>query len=162
MGTENTTTLEQSYNFNFINKSLSNDPHYYWVKVQKIDPDNPQVLEISYDTQILDKSGNLLMLQEVTGTTVNSSDNTTWLNQNNNSINYNLGNVGINTNNPSETLVVNGNVKIIGNNSFLNIPSNPPTHSNSNGNQGDITYDSSYIYMCVENNSWKRSHLDTW
>jgi hypothetical protein len=37
-----------------------------------------------------------------------------------------------------------------------------PANSSSNGNAGTIRYDSSYVYICVANNTWKRSALNTW
>lgn len=37
-----------------------------------------------------------------------------------------------------------------------------PALSNSVGIVGTIRYDSSYIYVCVANNTWKRSALTTW
>ena len=30
------------------------------------------------------------------------------------------------------------------------------------GYQGEICYDSNYIYVCVSNNSWKRMALSSW
>jgi hypothetical protein len=37
-----------------------------------------------------------------------------------------------------------------------------PLNSTSNGVQGQIAWDSSYHYVCVANNTWKRSPLTTW
>ena len=37
-----------------------------------------------------------------------------------------------------------------------------PANSSSNGILGTIRYDSSYIYVCTANNTWKRSALTTW
>jgi len=37
-----------------------------------------------------------------------------------------------------------------------------PANSSSSGLAGTIRYDSSYIYVCVANNTWKRSALTTW
>jgi hypothetical protein len=37
-----------------------------------------------------------------------------------------------------------------------------PANSSSNGVAGTIRYDSSYVYVCVANNTWKRSALSTW
>ena len=36
-----------------------------------------------------------------------------------------------------------------------------PTSSSSNGTKGDICFDSNYIYVCVDTNSWKRTSLTT-
>ena len=37
-----------------------------------------------------------------------------------------------------------------------------PTSSNYPGNPGDISWDSNYIYLCVQSNIWKRSILNLW
>jgi hypothetical protein len=37
-----------------------------------------------------------------------------------------------------------------------------PANSSSNGITGTIRYDSSYVYVCVANNTWKRAALNTW
>ncbi len=37
-----------------------------------------------------------------------------------------------------------------------------PALSNSAGIAGEIRYDSSYVYVCVATNTWKRSELSTW
>lgn len=42
------------------------------------------------------------------------------------------------------------------------VGSNPPASTGSTGTAGTITYDASYIYVCVANNSWKRAALSTW
>lgn len=36
------------------------------------------------------------------------------------------------------------------------------TNSNDSGYTGEICFDSSYIYVCVSANTWKRSALATW
>lgn len=36
------------------------------------------------------------------------------------------------------------------------------TNSNDTGNQGDICWDSNYIYVCVATNTWKRVAIATW
>lgn len=40
--------------------------------------------------------------------------------------------------------------------------SNPPTNANDPGLAGTITWDSSYIYVCVATNTWKRVAIATW
>jgi hypothetical protein len=35
-------------------------------------------------------------------------------------------------------------------------------NSNDPGLVGEICYDSSYVYVCVDANTWKRSALSTW
>lgn len=37
-----------------------------------------------------------------------------------------------------------------------------PANSSANGLVGTIRYDSSYVYICVANNTWKRATLNTW
>ena len=130
MGTINTSNLEQTFNFNYINKAKGSVPHYYWIKFHKILDSNVENLDLgnNYNTKILNSVGNLIMLQEVVGTNVSEITNTTvWSQGAENKLSYNLGNIGINTENPTERLEIDGSVKIIGENSFLNIPSNPPT-----------------------------------
>lgn len=40
--------------------------------------------------------------------------------------------------------------------------STPPLSTNSTGTEGEIAYDSNYLYVCVSNNTWKRTILATW
>jgi len=157
IGTINTSNLEQTYSFTYINKSIANVSHYYWVKVQRVNDGTVYDLDSSSQTRIINKPGNLIMLQEVIGSNIVSGENTNWSVGNNNSLNYSQGNVGINASNPDEKLVVDGNIKIIGSNNYLNIPSNPPLNYNSPGKKGDITWDEKYFYVCINNNLWKRS-----
>ncbi len=42
------------------------------------------------------------------------------------------------------------------------IKSDVPALANSTGVGGQITFDSSYVYVCVANNTWKRAQLLTW
>lgn len=37
-----------------------------------------------------------------------------------------------------------------------------PANSSANGLAGTISRDSNYIYVCVANNTWKRTALSTW
>ena len=37
-----------------------------------------------------------------------------------------------------------------------------PTTASDSGVKGDIRYDSDYIYVCVDTDTWKRSALTTW
>jgi len=37
-----------------------------------------------------------------------------------------------------------------------------PAHANSTGIKGQIAYDSSHVYVCVANNTWKRANLTSW
>lgn len=42
------------------------------------------------------------------------------------------------------------------------IPSKPPISSNAPGTPGEMTFDMDYVYVCVGENTWKRSALSTW
>lgn len=44
----------------------------------------------------------------------------------------------------------------------LVISNTVPATSSSNGIAGTIARDESYFYVCVANNTWKRSALSTW
>jgi hypothetical protein len=37
-----------------------------------------------------------------------------------------------------------------------------PANSSSNGIPGTIRYDANNFYVCIANNTWKRSPLSTW
>jgi hypothetical protein len=36
-----------------------------------------------------------------------------------------------------------------------------PSSSNSDGNKGDVVFDDTYMYVCINTNSWKRILLDS-
>ena len=40
--------------------------------------------------------------------------------------------------------------------------SSAPSSATDTGVPGDIRYDSSYVYICISNNTWKRAALATW
>jgi hypothetical protein len=44
----------------------------------------------------------------------------------------------------------------------LIISNTVPATASSNGAAGTIARDSNYIYVCVANNTWKRTALSTW
>jgi hypothetical protein len=44
----------------------------------------------------------------------------------------------------------------------LNIITNVPANSSANGITNTIAYDANYIYVCVANNTWKRTALSSW
>ena len=44
----------------------------------------------------------------------------------------------------------------------LVLSNSAPANSSANGIAGTIRWDSSYIYVCVANNTWKRSVISTW
>lgn len=45
---------------------------------------------------------------------------------------------------------------------YLNTLANAPATAAANGTAGEIRLDTSYIYVCTANNTWKRSALSTW
>ena len=160
VGTINTSSLEQTFSFHFINKSKNSNIHTYFIQCQKILDNNvTEELDSNYATKILSSPGDLIMLQEVIGTNVTTSTNNSWSVGQESNLAYNVGNVGINTSTPTEKLEVDGSIKITGADSFLNIPSNPPASNTSIGKKGDITWDSNYFYICIEDNMWKRTIL---
>lgn len=55
----------------------------------------------------------------------------------------------------------NGNFGIAGN--TINVPSSrTPASAGAAGAAGDICWDSSYIYVCVATDTWKRTAISTW
>ncbi len=58
------------------------------------------------------------------------------------------------------TTFSNSNVIIGGNLIISN--SYVPTANNSAGSQGQISYDSSYVYVCIADNNWRRANLAIW
>lgn len=65
------------------------------------------------------------------------------------------GNIGIATTSPTQKLDVNGDGIRIRN-------SRTPISSADACNQGDMSWDSNYVYVCVSSNLWKRASLGTW
>ena len=63
----------------------------------------------------------------------------------------------------AKSLVCYGRIDLNGNKFILgNQAANVPAVSNSNGKAGQIAYDSSYLYICIADNTWKRVALETW
>lgn len=58
------------------------------------------------------------------------------------------------------TTFSNSNVIIGGNLIISN--SYVPTANNSAGSKGQISYDSSYVYVCIADNNWRRANLAIW
>lgn len=44
----------------------------------------------------------------------------------------------------------------------INIATQTPASASATGTQGDIAWDSSYIYVCTATNTWKRAAIATW
>lgn len=45
---------------------------------------------------------------------------------------------------------------------LLNTASSPPANAASSGTTGDLTWDSDFIYVCTNTNTWKRAAIATW
>lgn len=77
------------------------------------------------------------------------------------------GNIGINKTAPTVALDVVGNANISG---TLTLLSDVFTLSNNKtiaasgdaGTKGNICWDNNYLYICVDNNNWKRISYDSW
>jgi hypothetical protein len=37
-----------------------------------------------------------------------------------------------------------------------------PANASSTGTAGTVAYDSSYVYVCISSNTWKRAAISTW
>ena len=55
---------------------------------------------------------------------------------------------------------ISGNVGFLDRLTFANVYI--PTLSNSQGLSGQITWDNSYIYICIGTDTWKRANISTW
>lgn len=53
----------------------------------------------------------------------------------------------------------NGNLFVSG---TVNVASSPPASASATGTQGTITWDTSYIYVCIATNTWKRVAIASW
>jgi hypothetical protein len=67
----------------------------------------------------------------------------------------NTGNFGVGTASPTDLLDVNGNAIRVR-------TSKTPTSKSATGNQGEVCWDSNYVYVCVATNTWKRALLSSW
>ena len=45
---------------------------------------------------------------------------------------------------------------------YFNTLASAPANSSSNGTAGEMRVDTSYVYVCTANNTWKRAALSTW
>lgn len=62
-----------------------------------------------------------------------------------------------------------GTLSVAGNGTFTYVTSMliantaaAPANSSASGTAGEIRWDSSYVYLCLANGSWKRAALSTW
>ena len=87
----------------------------------------------------------------------------------------NSGNLTLGTDTPNTTVKVHvggtlaANVVATFSNSNVTIGGNlivgntyVPTANNSVGSKGQISYDSSYVYVCIADNNWRRANLAIW
>lgn len=80
---------------------------------------------------------------------------TVWFASGENATIINTGKVGINTAGPTAKLDINSDIMRLR-------AAKTPASAGDTGNQGDICWDASYIYVCVATNTWKRAALATW
>lgn len=69
--------------------------------------------------------------------------------------NYFSGKIGLDTTEPTASLDMETDI-------FRLRTPKTPANKNDTGNTGDICWDSNYIYVCIAQNSWKRSQLNDW
>jgi hypothetical protein len=104
-----------------------------------------------------------------------SSSSWTVSGKNDGYVYINSGNLTLGTDTPNTTVKVHvggtlaGNVVATFSNSNVTIGGNlivsntyVPTANNSVGSKGQISYDSSYVYICIATNTWKRANISTW
>jgi hypothetical protein len=62
------------------------------------------------------------------------------------------------------TIAAAGNVTIAAPSSgyALNLPTNTPASASDTGTTGDISWDTSFFYVCTAANTWKRAPIATW
>jgi hypothetical protein len=60
----------------------------------------------------------------------------------------------------TDLLVINGDLTVTGRVAFQN--NDVPFSQYSSGNKGEIVYGEDYIYICIQDNEWKRVALSTW
>lgn len=61
---------------------------------------------------------------------------------------------------PSNTAIT-GTLTVSGD-TFVITTSKTPATASSTGTQGQIAWDSDYLYICVATNTWKRVAISTW
>lgn len=69
--------------------------------------------------------------------------------------NYFNGDTGFGDNSPTAKVDINSDILRLR-------TSKTPSSASDTGNQGDICWDSNYIYVCTASNTWKRAALSTW
>ena len=66
-----------------------------------------------------------------------------------------VGNVGIGTTDPTAKLDISSDILRLR-------TAKTPSTAGAAGNQGDLCWDASFVYVCVATNSWKRAALSAW
>ena len=75
------------------------------------------------------------------------------------------GSLGLTFNKTTNNVSISNNLSVSANvttSGFRMTGSNPPANSTSTGTAGTITWDTSYIYVCVSTNTWKKVAIGTW
>lgn len=72
--------------------------------------------------------------------------------------------LGAGSGNPAEMFAIDARTKVLRTTGDrLRLPtSKTPSSASDTGTQGDICWDSSYVYVCVATNTWKRTAISTW
>lgn len=65
------------------------------------------------------------------------------------------GNIGVNTTAPSQKMDINDS-------SIRVRTAKTPASASASGNRGQIAWDSNYVYVCTNTNTWKRTAISTW
>jgi len=99
---------------------------------------------------IIDKAYDIVLARS--GESVNEHWGIFQISPNNN---YFAGNIGLDTQYPTASLDIQSDII------RLRTPKTPAS-GNAPCNVGDICWDNSYMYICVSNNSWKRSAISAW
>jgi len=105
-----------------------------------------QNLIIGYNVNFPDPTGSyqLVIGNAIFGTNIDGTGTT-----------ISSGNIGLFTNSPTAKLDINANTIRLR-------TARTVTNSTDIGNQGDICWDSNYLYICVDTNTWKRVALSSW
>jgi len=69
--------------------------------------------------------------------------------------------IGFSTQHGTNAMTINEDGLTFGGDFTLLNPRTPPTYQDDTGSVGEITYDSTYLYICVAANSWLRFADDT-
>jgi len=174
--------------FGVVNAGFPSAISYPGVVVNAVNDANSYV---QLNIQNINTVGNLVST-DVIATAPNGTDSSRYIDMGINGNNYsssswtisgandgyvyiNSGNLTLGTDTPNTTVKVHvggtlaGNVVATFSNSNVTIGGNlivsntyVPTANNSVGSKGQISYDSSYVYVCIAANTWRRANLAIW